>query len=326
MKEKVYNHFVPQFLMRNFSQNGKSIGLYIKKSQKYEKNASIRKICGSNYLYGKTSELEDLLCDLEGSWATSIKNVCCMEKLPFKKSEIKLLYALFTVSEERTLYMANIQEKFFNETIKNDICFLHNLNVKEYMDINPSNINIKTKTPNLIPIKCAIDMVESIYKELNLALIVNMTKISFLTSDCPIAKYNPLLINSYLGYGWKQKGILAFMPVSNKYMLALIDKKSYSIKSLNPKKIIIHDEKSINELNKLMFLQADNFILFNNSLEKEYLDKIAIKNLRDKRFDFSHFCITYWHIKSVKNKIELPFLKLKKGITTDNTFDNSFTV
>ena len=81
MKEKVYNHYVPQFLMRNFSDNGNSIGEYIKNSRSYIKDASIKKICGANYLYGKTSELEDILCNLERLWAKSIKKICIKEKL-----------------------------------------------------------------------------------------------------------------------------------------------------------------------------------------------------------------------------------------------------
>jgi hypothetical protein len=79
MKEKVYNHYVPQFLMRNFSDNGNSIGQYIKNYRSYIKDASIKKICGANYLYGKTSELEDILCDLESLWAKSIKKICIKE-------------------------------------------------------------------------------------------------------------------------------------------------------------------------------------------------------------------------------------------------------
>lgn len=312
MKEKVYNHYVPQFLMRNFSDNGNSIGQYIKNSRSYIKDASIKKICGANYLYGKTSELEDILCDLEGLWAKSIKKICIKEKLPLNKEEKKLIYSFITVSDARTYDMAMRQKKSFNEIIKNDVRYAHLTKTEEFKSIDENRVKIKLNRPNLIPIKYALDIVDILYTKTVLALIINSTSIPFITSDCPVAKYNYLLLDDFCGYGWEQKGLLAFVSVSSKCMLALIDKNTYKINSLNPNKIILHDYESVTELNKLMALQANNFLLFNNSLEKEYLDLISKDKLKDINLDFSHLCVAYCHIKSVKNKINLPFLRLRR--------------
>ena len=298
MKEKVYNHYVPQFLMRNFSDNGNSIGQYIKNSRSYIKDASIKKICGANYLYGKTSELEDILCDLEGLWAKSIKKICIKEKLPLNKEEKKLIYSFITVSDARTYDMAMRQKKSFNEIIKNDVRYAHLTKIEEFKSIDENRIKIKLNRPNLIPIKYALDIVDSLYTKTVLELIINSTSI--------------LLLDDFCGYGWEQKGLLAFVSVSSKCMLALIDKNTYKINSLNPNKIILHDYESVTELNKLMALQANNFLLFNNSLEKEYLDLISKDKLKDINLDFSHLCVAYCHIKSVKNKINLPFLRLRR--------------
>lgn len=311
MKEKVYNHYVPQFLMKNFSDNGRSIGQYIKTSKCYTRDASIRKICGKNHLYGKTSSLENILCDLEGLWSKTIKKICIKERLPFNKKEKKLLYSFFTVSDARTLYMATQQEKIFNEIIKNDIRYACFAKTDVLKNIDENSIKIKLNNPNLIPIKVAVEIVDSLYKTTNIALILNKTNIPFIISDCPVVKYNYLLLDSFCGYGWKQKGVLAFAPISSNCMLAIIDRKNYKINSMNPTKIVLYDSNDVTELNKLMALQANNFLLFNGSLNKEYLELISSEKLKDFDFDSSEIGVIHCHIKSVKNKINLSFLKVK---------------
>lgn len=309
MNEKIYNHYIPQFLMKNFSLNGKSIGLYIKESKRYTEKASIKKICGKDYLYGKTSKLEDLLCEIEGEWAKIIKKICNSEKLPSNENEKKLLYAFFTISESRTLYIAEQIEKDFNDVLKNDVKYARYLKLNQYEAINMDDTKIKLNIPNLIPILCAAKLVESIYDELALVLVVNKTNVSYILSDYPITKYNPYLLDTANGYGWKQKGILAFAPISPNCMLALIDEKSYKLRSLWSKKVVIKNKATILELNKLMALQADKFLLFDNKVSKDYIELITSEKLKDSITDTSKLCITHFHAKSVKNKITLPFLK-----------------
>ena len=311
MKEKTYNHYVPQFLMRNFSSNGKSIGMYIKTSKHYVENASIKEICGKKYLYGKTDELENLLCDIESRWAKIINYTCSSEKIPSDLYNKKLLYAFFTISESRTLYMAEKVKEDFCNILKNDIKYAHHLNLKQYETIEENDIKASISVPNLYLLKSAAELVDDIYARLNLVLIANRTNTPFILSDCPVVKYNFNLLETFFGYGWKQEGILAFAPISPHYMLMLVDKKTYKLKSILPNKIVIKNDTDIFELNKLIALQADNILLFNNSLRETYIEKILADKLKDTTLESSELCTAYLHMKSVKNKLNFSFLKLK---------------
>ena len=51
--QKKYQHYVPKFYLRFFSNDDKSIGTYIKKHNKYTSKAPLDSIGGEDYLYGK---------------------------------------------------------------------------------------------------------------------------------------------------------------------------------------------------------------------------------------------------------------------------------
>ncbi|HEX2983013.1 MAG TPA: DUF4238 domain-containing protein, partial [Ignavibacteriales bacterium] len=61
MAERKNQHFVPQFYLRNFSENKKSLCDYNLSNNKYIKNASIKDMASQNYFYGKDENIEKLL-------------------------------------------------------------------------------------------------------------------------------------------------------------------------------------------------------------------------------------------------------------------------
>ena len=63
---KKNHHYTPRFYVKQFSDNEKSVGMYLNRFQKDIPDASIVKIFYSDYLYGKNNALEDALMNVEG--------------------------------------------------------------------------------------------------------------------------------------------------------------------------------------------------------------------------------------------------------------------
>lgn len=312
--KKVYNHYVPQFLLRHFSESKKSISMYMKNKHKYVLNAPIDRVAGCNYLYGKSGKFEDWFCEIEGQASKIINYICDTKKIPNNKNIKEFIYAFFLISETRTKEMADKYTEFWNNAIKNDVKYAimtGNSNFNGFSDQDIDKIRISVNIPNLDLVKSSIQISKYI-KDLKMILITNDTDVPFVISDCPVVKYNLFLKDCINSYGWYHKGILAFLPISSNFVLGLIDTQIYKVKYLKKGKIIISDEQQINELNKLFALQAENYIFFNQSIKSEYIESLLKEPPKINKFDYSKLMITNLSVKSIKNKINLYFLQMKQ--------------
>ena len=313
--QKVYNHYVPQFLLKNFSENDKSISMYIKDTGHYVKNAPIRKVAGSDYLYGENGKIEDIFCEVEGFAAGIIKKICSNEQLPKNKQDREFLYLFFTLSEARTKEFADNFTQVFNDFVKNTARFGMYSGLPgfaEFTDAEIEELKVTMEIPNLYSIKAAANMSDAI-TDLHMLLIVNRTKTPFIITDTPVTKYNYYLLNckNIMGYGWYQNGIIALMPISNSYAIALVDTCIYRIRSFNKKKVVINDDDAIFQINKLFALQAKQFIYANQGIPAEYIEKLLNEKEELRALNTNKLLLTSLSVRSIKNHIQLPFLKMK---------------
>ncbi|MBM6884334.1 DUF4238 domain-containing protein [Pseudoflavonifractor phocaeensis] len=313
--QKVYNHYVPQFLLKNFSENDKSISMYIKDTGHYVKDAPIRKVAGSDYLYGENGKIEDIFCEIEGFAAGIIKKICSNEQLPKSKQDKEFLYLFFTLSEARTKEIADNFTQILNDYVKNTARFGMYLGLPgfaEFTDDEIEELKVTMEIPNLCSIKAATNMSDAI-RDLQMLLIVNRTKTPFIIADTPVTKYNYYLLNckNVMGYGWFQKGIIAIMPISNSYAIALVDTCIYRIRSFNKKKVVINDDNEIFQINKLFALQAKQFIYANQRIPAEYIAQLLDEKEELRALNANQLFLTVVSVRSIKNRIQLPFLKMK---------------
>lgn len=77
MAENAKQHFVPQFLLRNFAfdESKKSITLYLPKETKIIERASIRDQCQRHRFYGADDSVENELSNIEGAIARIFKKI-----------------------------------------------------------------------------------------------------------------------------------------------------------------------------------------------------------------------------------------------------------
>ncbi len=317
---KKYNHYVPQFLLRQFSNNRKSVGMYIKESNKYIKTASISNVAGENFLYGKTNELEDILAEIEGAWSTVINKINSSQiKYKLNKSERELLYTFFTISEARTLEMITGTESTIIETLKNGFIYgkafgLEDYSQFTYNEINnlESNIRVNLSRIAIETIRSAAELSNNL-RDLKIIIIKNETALPFIIGDCPVVKYNKYLRDciNINGYAWNQKGIIALVPISNEKAIMIFDAKIYKLIKCQRREVIIQDIDAINEINKLIFLQSEKYVFFCNNIQKEYLDTLNKIEFKPLKLNFSLLLISCFSPKSVKNNIEFSFLRMK---------------
>ncbi len=320
--EKKFNHSVPKFYLRNFSNNTKSIGMYLLSHNQYVKDASIKDIAGQDYLYGKDSQIEDWFANLENEWAILIKDIINSEIISKEPEDYANLLMFIYLSEARTIQAAadlNNEIDTIYKAIAKMTYYNNNKITKDELDYYIKNTKVSADSPILPFIKGTSEMV-CIMSDLNPVLIKNNSNIQFITSDCPVIRYNQMFIqrNYKKKYGWGNFGVQCFLPLSPRLCLCLFDQAIYKCKTKNDI-IEINGADQINNLNKLFLYNANNSIYFNNSerdwvierlvktKKRHYNSKTNIhwgKNNKDFLLNYSQ--------KSICEKINLNFFTVRE--------------
>lgn len=276
MAEKKSQHYVPRFYLKLFSNNneGTHIGLYNFRNTRFVPAADLRHQACRDYFYGKDSNVEDALGVIEGHANLIIKGIIDSKQMPELKSENYNTIWLFTLIQAyRTKYTANeannMVNMFFKTILKYDDKFKNHL--------NDFTIEL-TNAPTLMLTTLIQSLDEAV--DLSCKLIVNNTKINFITSDNPVVRYNQFLEkrNSPSGRtGLATKGLQIFYPISPNLTLIFYDSKVYNIGNKKYNVIDIQNEIDVEFLNLLQSLNCDEQIYFNNKVSQEEVNKIIGK-------------------------------------------------
>jgi hypothetical protein len=274
------NHYVPQFYLRYFSNNGKSVGLYNLETHKYVPHASIAEQACVKDLYGKDPTLESWFCKKERTWAKIIKEIIQKETIPQDPKDYLELLNFILLADARTKKMADSQNELIDNLAKITIEMqryhkVHNLTTE--------GMRITWDIPNYYPIITACEMVQ-ILLDLQMILIINNSNKSFITTDNPVVKYNQMFVKRryFRNAGYGHMGTQIFVPLSPRYCICVYDPIIYDVDVNKNKTIDIKSTSQITEINKLSLLNADKVIFFNNN-EKESHIKSLVKNYKKKQ-------------------------------------------
>lgn len=314
MMENKYQHYVPRFYLRNFSNNGKSIGTYIFSQRKYVADAPIKKVCGRDYLYGEDLHIEKWFQGLEGKWAEIVGKILSTGKMNLDSEEWTYLLMFVYLSDVRTAYAA---DAFIDETIlTTKVCakLYREHRGLEITDEEIDQLCASVDKPNLYNIRNMEHLLD-MAGDLSFVLLHNTSSRQFVTSDCPVVKYNQLFIarDYFRSYGYGHVGFQAFMPISPKFCLVLYDDVAYTCKNQKDFVIRINAPDQIVELNKLFVANARQAIYFNNS-EREWVVERMVNKKADtsKRFENGIFgnekqgFIIMHSMECVRKKVKLP--------------------
>lgn len=309
--DKKNQHYVPQFYLRNFSNDRKSIGMFLLDEQKFISHASIRKTAYREYLYGEDGTIENGLANNEGEWSKIIDKIVETEKISLDEEDYITLLLFLTLTEARTSQTAD----YNNAQISTSANLLFKM--KEGKD---RDLGVHYNIPNLISLQTAAKLTP-ILTDLNLLLIINESNRGFITSDNPVVRYNQYFMfrNYYKNYGLGQIGLQLLVPLSPKICLCVYDDIMYT--PITNDIVTIRSGSQINELNKLFLLNAYERIFFSNVQKESYIKSISRYSKGKKSFDIpvlgagNHYIIPFSH-ESVKEKIKLDFFKINPDLAT----------
>ncbi|HNR53474.1 MAG TPA: DUF4238 domain-containing protein [Candidatus Dojkabacteria bacterium] len=318
MSEKVKNHFVPKFYLKQFV-NSDLISLYHIGQDAYIPDIPAEDQAQKKRLYGDNSELEDAFGELETEVAPILKNIIKKNKIPPKSSMNYFSLMNFTILQNQRTFKAIYQtDKGIEQMLKK---YLED--IPDFKDIDLDKYEIRTKNAFALATGSAIPIaIESI--DLEPVLIVNNTKYPFIVSDNPCIKYN--LFAEHIrwhndGRGFGTTGLQIFLPLNERLLIAFFDKKVYKTNTKGKKKTILNATKEdVINLNKLQFVCADECLYYKNRKNiKEVISQI--KEAEGLRKDFIpstqklHGQDGYLLIHSeaqLKAMLQLSFFQIKK--------------
>jgi hypothetical protein len=279
--EKKNQHYVPKFYLRNFSylNNKKQIGIYNIENSFFFPTSKLKTQGSKNFFYGQDGVIEENLSTIEVYLAKSINTIISNSKLPEKKSENYLSLQSFAVLTD---LRSPVSVRAMNQMYSAMESELNKLD-PNFLKGNPiPTRNDEDIIGNLLSMTS--EVVEMI-NDLKIKLLINDTETSFISSDFPVVKYNQFLegktSTSNTGYGIR--GLQIIFPINDKLSIILFDSSIYKVGNKRDNYLVIKNEKDIDSLNLLQFVNCLSTIYFNEKVSKSYIQKLHEKSKKFQR-------------------------------------------
>lgn len=278
-------HYVPQFLLRNFKTHGKQncICVYNIMNSKYIPQASISTQACKDFFYSQNGGFEQILTHTEYEIANTINKVISTLTLPcIGSSEYLHIFTFFSTQRARTLSFITNYYKAKEQLHKSQVEMMPN-EVKEIY-----NEMYKSDKQKEYEIFVRFSLSEPLLYDLKLLLLINKTNVRFLLSDNPVVFFNPLLFTKMKGNseGIALKGLIIFLPISPIMNLMLYDNNYYGVRNSNGCVNVV-DEKDIYEINLLQCINTDSNIFCDDTIQDGYIRNLVLESRRHKLTDFS---------------------------------------
>lgn len=255
-------HFVPRFYLKNFSGTPKTIGMYNFKNSKIIKPSNLYNQCQKDFFYDSDNAIENHLSILERDAAELIRKIIQARSL-----------SILTKDELYNLLFFVILQNSRTEVSSNKISQLGHLLLDEIVGEH----DLDVKNGHIIAMQHSF-MLTYIASDLKTALLVNKTKIPFITSDHPVSLTNPLFdrVNnkSLGGIGYAKKGLIITFPISSELCLIYYDYNSYFF-GKGSLDIIITDINNINSINFLSASSCNENFYFDSLLQDDLIKNIV---------------------------------------------------
>jgi hypothetical protein len=160
---------------------------------------------------------------------------------------------------------------------------------------------------------------------------VNLTPLSFFTSDNPVVVCNQWTTQRGQGMGATAIGAMGlqlFIPIHPRLMYCLYDPGTYEFREKEYPFVKIESQESVEQLNILHYLSSRTHLYFDESIQKGYIHSLvqaygAQKNSKNPVFPVEAYGVNgnsdsfLLHPFSAPHfPLDLPFLKTKEGVRT----------
>lgn len=286
MAEHKNQHYVSQFYLKNFSSDRKTIGTLILSSNKFIENAPIKNQCSKDNFY-QDKNYEIALSELEADTSVIFDKIMNKEDLSSKEKFIARAFML--LQETRTKHSADIVHRGFNLMTT----YLESRGISD--EFKPTFEKLKVHSSD------AIEIMKSMFQtsmnncaDLTLKVIINKTKLPFITSDDPLITYNKHLERlEYHNYGLSCNGLIILLPISPTHTLVLYDANTYKLGTRKQFYVPVSNIKDIEEICLLTILHASQTIYVKNGSIDYYqltkLTNIASKYIQSENIELESF-------------------------------------
>lgn len=292
MPESKKQHFVPKYYFRLFNSGYEYIHLLHKKTGEVNLFTSIKGQCQKNYLYGD-KELEDQLAQLDDQHAIVLnKLVSAIESNDFREffeQDVAWLTQFVLFQRSRTRMQAEKKRKshedlrlhLFREYVKDSkgFVFLKQLDEaiynKQFTLHAEENYLLLSQISSAL--QCAIGIVD-----LELYFLENHSEYPFIFGDSPVIFYNlyAFAVKNRGVLGVQCPGLIIFVPLTQNFMLMLIDKDKYNV--IHDRHYVTVLENSIvSQLNILQLYHSQNSVYFCDESSEAYVSRLWKSHYRN---------------------------------------------
>ena len=307
------HHYVPQFYLRRFSRDGRSINLYNLRREQTVLRASLKRQCYKNYFYGEDASMESLLAALEADASKLFRVVDKTNSLPPPGSRAHFALIMHVLMQSsRTVYASDALNEISDTLAK------HILGPKaeaKGIDLATVRIGIKNMAQHSVVMamrQCPLLL------DLEYKLIINRTDQEFLASDNPVVMYNPFM--SFRRYvsncGIVSKGLQVFFPLDKDKTVLLYDAAVYSVGTARSHLVDLTVPKDVYSVNALQACSArDNLYFVRDNYNVQALHAKVRPFLRQRKAKVDIYPGDW-----IKDKKRDMLATSKEDIRTDCTF------
>ena len=275
MPKKKEQHYVPVFYLKRFSPDGRSIGLWNIQAKKKVLSASLKNQCREKFFFGEDESVENSLSDLESPVSKILRYIDRDSSLPPRWHRNYKILSKYTFTQLLRTKCMTEQINSMLDQVESTVTQNnpHKLHINGHTEEEFEKIveEFKEKTPEFSVVDVSYsDRTKWATSDLASKLLINKTKVEFITSDHPVVLYNQLLnFMSSFGIpgsrtGLIAKGLQVFFPISPTELLLFYDPTSYQVGYGHRRNVIIRHKQEVLDINVLQMYSANENIYFKN--------------------------------------------------------------
>ena len=325
MGKRKSHHYIPRFYLRRFSINyeGKSIGLYNHVRNIYIANAPIKHQACEDFLYGSDDDVEAYLAKLENIIGNFFNHWVDKKHffLPPENTNGLTVLKRFILYQ---LYRTPKAGLNVSTTLNNAFHMFANIYYPDKLN-DIKDTTLVHKSPTLLSLLNSADK-EYLLNFLSCKFIVNLTELSFITSDSPVVLYNQLMEEKGV-YMWSTapvaKGLQLFYPIHPRLMICFYDPEIYDFGEGARECVGTESINDIHQLNVLQYLNSNAQLFFDETIDRDYNESLVkdYKKIKERERQISEYYKTsdnrqflFFSHEDAHIQLDLSFFKIKSDI------------